>query len=259
MKRGVDKRGRNLGALETRKAAREEHHHRLETLWEQMDVECATLATTLEGCGRDKRLCGSMACPRCARWRRITTSASILALLANYALADLRFVTLINPADAIPAGQLHTFDPKRLIDRTRRQLERVGVDKAQTFIIGTVDGEWDEGWWLYQPHIHAITWGITKAHLTALVAKWPKDPRRVRVRKRLEPIDDLPRVVAYLDKSFWPSVARAKNAMGLHPHGKRRPPPHIETEVLHWFHQQSPQHLRLMYGVKFYGRCLMKT
>jgi hypothetical protein len=138
-------------------------------------------------------------------------------------------------------------------------LERTGIDKSGCFLIGGVDGEWDAGWELYQPHIHAVVWGITEADLEALVKKWPSDPKRVRVRKRLEPIDDLARVVTYLDKSFWPSVARANNRLGIHPHGKRRPPKHIEAEILSWFHSQSASDLRLMYGVKLYSSSIVKT
>jgi hypothetical protein len=200
--------------------------------------------------------------------RRIIQGALVLEFLALYLvlkflkpckLEGLQLLTLINPADAVPAGQLHTLNPRALINRLRRQLERAGIDKANCFLIGGVDGEWDAGWEVYQPHIHAVVWGITETDLEALVKKWPSDPKRVRVRKRLEPIDDLARVVTYLDKSFWPSVARANNPLGIHPHGKRRPPKHIEAEILSWLHSQSPSDLRLMYGVKLYSSSIVKT
>jgi hypothetical protein len=86
-----------------------------------------------------------------------------------------------------------------------------------------------------QPHLHGVVWGVDQKALTTLVEKWPR-AKRVRSRKRLDPIDDLPRVVAYLDKTFWPSVARKNNRLGVYPYGKRRPPQSIEVEILIWQH-----------------------
>ena len=178
--------------------------------------------------------------------------------MANYPLSDLRQLTLINPADALAAGELATLEPRKLLTRYRRQFERAGIDKATSFIIAYLDGEWDDGRQLYQPHLHAITWRVDPSTLKALVDKWPTDIK-VRVKKRLEPIDDLPRVVAYLDKTFWPSVARANNDLGLHPHGKRRPIRNIEVEILLWLHSKEPKDLILHFGVKQYKSILMKT
>jgi hypothetical protein len=253
---GFDKRGRAVDGFERITRVHRERARRLRLLDASNDRSSGTVARALKRCGWGGR-CRSCACPVCARGRRIWRSASVLAFLASYPAAELVFVTLINPADEIPAGALHTFDPKKLINRTRRQLERLGIPKARVFLIGGVDGEWDEGWQVYQPHIHAIAWGVTKPQLRALAAKWPKS-RRVRVPIRIEPIDDLPRVVAYLEKSFWGSVARRDNPLGIYPHGRRRPPPEIEAEVLRWLHQQKPRELRLMFGVKQYGRVIMK-
>lgn len=254
----VDKRGRELRAFERRKAAKQVSQGRLRRLRLQGGVAVAPIINSLVRCNF-KRRCGSLACPMCARLRRIEHGASVLAFLASYPITDLRLLTLINPADAIPAGQLHTFDPIKLVNRTRRQLERAGISKTNCFMISAVDGEWDEGSAIYQPHLHLITYGITKDVLSRLIKSWPHDPLRVRVRKRLEPIDDLPRVVAYLDKTFWPSVARKNNKMGVYPHGKRQPPAPIEREVLLWLHRKIPSDLRFFFGVKLYRRRIMKT
>lgn len=254
---GVDKRGRPVGPFESIKDARRECRHRIRLLRAQPDPASQALAELLERCKRS-RPCGSVACFRCARVRRIRHSATILQFLAAYPLTDLRLLTLINPADAIAPGQLHTLGPMKLIARTRRQLERVGVAKKAVFLIGGVDGEWDRGWSLYQPHVHMVAFGVTAHQLAQLIKPWPKHAR-VRMRKRRDPIDDLPRVVAYLEKSFWPAIARKNNPAGIQPHKKRRPDPAIEAEVLHWLHQQSASSLRLMFGAKTYGGAVMKT
>jgi hypothetical protein len=88
--------------------------------------------------------------------------------LANYHLEDLKFVTLVHPGDAISAGQLHTFDPVAFRNRLRRQLERAGIDKTRSFLFGAIDGEWDRGWSVFQPHAHFVGLNITNADLKAL-------------------------------------------------------------------------------------------
>ena len=257
VKRRIDKRGRKLKAFETLREAKKWARRRVPRLGRQPHNQGAALALTLSNCKKSTP-CESLACPRCARARRIERSAAILKFLASYPLRELRFLTLINPSDAVPAGKLHQFNPRALITRLRRQLERAGFDKTNCFLIGGVDGEWDEGRRVYQPHIHAVTWGMKKKNLKRLIKSWPRR-RRVRNRKRLEPIDDLPRVVAYLEKSFWPCVARKNNPRGIHPHGKQRPPDDIEREILHWFNNYEAANLRLMFGIKSYGSIIVKT
>jgi hypothetical protein len=180
--------------------------------------------------------------------------------LADYNVKDLRFVTLINPADALPAGDLHTFNPRKLINRFRRQLERAGLPKSETFLIGGVDGEWDEGWFLFQPHLHLITRKDNIALLKSIVKSWPKEPDQIRVRLLPKPIYDLPRAVTYLDKSWWPAVARKSNPLQITPYkDKRRPPPEIELEILLWFDRYRAADLRLSYGLKTHHGKLVKS
>ncbi len=256
----TNKRGRRLSGFETLKEVKKRLRQRVRRLCEHGehgDDLGFEIALSLYTCTKTTP-CESLACPRCARTRRIRWGASVLEFLAAYPAEDLRFLTLINPADALPAGELHTFDPRKLIHRLRRQLERAGIDKSESFLIGAVDGEWDEGWTVFQPHIHLITSGITKYDLKRLIKPWPRDPERIRVRKRLEEIDDLPRVVAYLDKSWWPCVARKNNPFEIYPHGKQRPPKPIEREILQWFHRHQAAELRLMFGIKSYRGKLVK-
>ena len=251
----VDKRGRLLRPFETVADMKKERDHRIRLL--RSFSPKSSLADTLENCtGRDS--CGSLACPLCSRRRRYQSSAAILEFLAGHPLKDLRYLTLINPADALPAGHLDELDPKKLVNRLRRQLERAGLDKTEAFLIGALDGEWDEGWEVFQPHIHAVTYHLPKTVLSTLLTKWPRTPR-VKNWKRRDPIDDLPRVVAYLDKAFWPCVARKDNPRGIYPHGKRRPPASIEIEILSWLNSYLPEHLHLRLGVKSYGHLLIKT
>ena len=250
VKAGIDQRGHHVRAFETLNEAKKESRHRFGLLCEDdTDDEALILAQMLLACEKRAR-CESLACPVCARIRRTRWSEAVLKFLDAYDLEDLKFVTLINPADALPAGQLHTFNARNLIHRFRRQLERAGLQKSDTFIVGAVDGEWDAGWAVFQPHLHLITHKDNVALLKVVVRSWPKERARVRVRLFPQVIYDLPRVVTYLDKSWWPAVARTNNPRGIHPHKERRPPPEIEVEILLCLNRYQSADLRLLYGVQ---------
>jgi hypothetical protein len=223
---GVDKRGRDVGPFETPKHAKKELRHRVRLLCENPENDDALiLAQMLLACEQNAR-CESLACPVCSRSRRILSSAATLEFLHQHDWEDLRAVTLINPGDALHIGDLHEFNPRKLINRFRRQIERAGLPKSETFIIGAVDGEWDFGWFVFQPHLHLITFKGNITFLKSIVKTWPKDSDRVRIRLLPRSIYNLPRAVTYLDKSWWPSVARKNNPLGIEPYNdKRRPPP----------------------------------
>ena len=101
---GVDKRGRALKPFESLHDASRERSARIRTLRCTGDARDGELAEILSSCSR--RRCQSTACPVCGRERRVVSSASILAFLLDWPLHHLHFLTLINPVDAIPAGQL---------------------------------------------------------------------------------------------------------------------------------------------------------
>lgn len=256
VKKVVDAHGRQLARFETLGDAKRERRHRIRVLRAGGDPDQADLADILDGCRKGQR-CGSLACPVCARLRRIRNAKMLLRFLNRYPIDELRFVTLINPADTVPAGSLGDFDARRMLIRRRRQLERTGLNKREAFFVGFLDGEWDDGWEVYQPHIHGISWNISAEEFEELTKKWPKS-ERVRVRKQVRPIDSLERTVLYLDKSFWPSVARGNNPNGLHPHGKRRPPKEIEQEILMFLQRNSFSELSLFYGLRKIGRRIVK-
>lgn len=214
------------------------------------------LADTLANCKKGSR-CRCLACSVCSRIRRIRHTAQLLSFLSAYPAEELSFVTLVNPADAVRRNHLATFDPKRFVTKLRRQLQRAGFKAKTSFIIALIDGEWDEGRERYQPHVHAVIHRLERDVLQRLIRRWPRH-RRVRSPSRVKSIDDLPRVVTYLDKSWWPSVARRNNRLGVYPHGKRRPPKLIEIEILTWMAGIEASHLALLMGVKRYGGVLMK-
>ncbi|MGV8838826.1 MAG: hypothetical protein ACWA6X_00835 [Bauldia sp.] len=273
MKPGVNQRGRAQHGFEHFEAVSLESKRRVSLLTRCGTPAATALAGVLKSCHKNRR-CGSLACPKCARKRRLRGAAASLAFLTNVPMSDLRFVTLICTGDEVAAGKLAAFDPTKLIARTRRQLDRAGIGaKSGAFLLGFVDGEWDEGWSVYQPHVHAIVHGIsrrdfdtTSAGVEAVARKTKGlsgvtvGKRRVRAPVRYERIEhDLARLLLYLDKGFWPSVARAENPRTIPPHGKRRLPAPLEAELLQWMHALQPRDLRFFYGVKTVGGHLKPT
>ena len=100
---GVDKRGRALKPFESLHDASRERSARSE-LCGVLVMHGMVNSPRISSCSR--RRCQSTACPVCGRERRVVSSASILAFLLDWPLHHLHFLTLINPVDAIPAGQL---------------------------------------------------------------------------------------------------------------------------------------------------------
>ncbi|MEQ1956374.1 hypothetical protein [Mesorhizobium sp. CN2-181] len=251
---GVDEHGRPIRAFETLEEAKRESDHRSRVLARHGSND---LADTLARCRKNDR-CGSMACPMCSRIRRINTACSVLQFLDGYDEDALSFVTLINPDDALPAGRLNEIVPKRFLARTRRQLLRLGFDKAQWFALAYFDCEWDEGWRLFQPHIHLVAFDVPASFWDRLVERHFGSHERVRVRKRAEPITSLPRTSNYLDKAFWLEKVRSGNPRDLKPRRPKRIGFPISIEVYEWLDRQSDCDLRCYIGAKSYRRMIMK-
>ncbi|WAJ27855.1 hypothetical protein [Antarcticirhabdus aurantiaca] len=175
------------------------------------------------------------------------------------ALRELHHAKGHDPRDQLRTGQLANYDSRQLIARHRRGLERAGFNKAQMFLIGGLDGEWDAGRESYQLHHHLIAWNVPDDVLKKVIAQWPRDADRVRVRKRAQPITDLPRVIAYLDKAWWPRMHRGSADDGRLFTRKCRLPPEIECEFLTWMHANQSRDLRLWLGVKSYKGTIRRT
>ena len=95
---GVDARGRAVKRFETYGAALAERATRIKTLRWQGEHAAQMVALALENC-QHRQPCRSLACPVCARRRRLETGAAILEFLESYSVEELQFVTLVDPRD----------------------------------------------------------------------------------------------------------------------------------------------------------------
>lgn len=237
--------------FETRKAARAEHSHRIRTLRRGENTECTATADRLEKCSSRGR-CRSMACPMCARIRRILRVADCLRYCDKFHDAELGFITLIDPADAVSDENLGSFNPSKCKDRLRRRLDRLDFDRTNCFMIGGIDGEFDVHTRLYQPHWHIMSYGLKRHDLKSLVDNWDKDCQRVRVRQKMISIKEgtLARVASYSEKGFWGAVERLTTSDQRRSFRKRRLPQQQEREFLNWIDGCNPTEFRLSYGCR---------
>jgi hypothetical protein len=126
--------GRSLPGFETASLA----HDRRDDLINVLivgDAEAKKLAVLLGGCEKGHR-CRSAACFVCLRqWRR-WFAGTVAGLIAEDDFS-WRVVSLVPPDLVFPVGKLHQFEPNKLKDRLRKQLERSDISDAT--VIGGID------------------------------------------------------------------------------------------------------------------------
>lgn len=198
--------------------------------------------------------CGLLPCPNCMRFYRIWIVAEILRLFQGQ---DLLFVTIVPPRLRFPAGSLSDFEPRNLIERVKRQLERYAP--RGTIAIGGIDFSFEvdnvngrpAAW---QPHLHLIVAGCTKLELRkALQGLYPPSktvPRPVLIRS----VTDLPEVASYCFKSFHWQRCRYNSSSGQ-PRTRLiglKPPEQREIALLTADLRHSD--MRLFLGIRQFGR-----
>lgn len=102
----------------------------------------------LARCRKGER-CGSLACPVCMRNKRgPLVHHDMLVVWPDQpeVLAGLKALTLVHEDWIISAGKLDTLCPHTIIDKLRKQFQRMGFTGM---VIGGIDGSFDAD--LYQP------------------------------------------------------------------------------------------------------------
>jgi hypothetical protein len=167
---------------------------------------------------------------------------------------DLRLWTPIPIAEAVSAGQLHTLSPVRLTDALRQQLARSGIEGP---IMGGVDGEYDRGRGVWQPHFHLIVPNSLRPQLTNLARRFYPNAPRVYRASHSEPIADRAKAFSYVYKSYWVGKNRRQT-----PEDKpKRKGPRLEEarhlEWLLWCDQYQLTDFLFLRGVRRHG-CRLK-
>ena len=125
---------RHLEGFETKAQVQERAKHLVRILGKGNRRQ-RRLAKRLKRCRRGRR-CLAVPCPRCRRRYRLWLVGEMLRLLKDR--EDLSFVTLIPPDLRLGRGGLEGFEPRRFVERLRRQMQRAGL--AKIAVMGGVDG-----------------------------------------------------------------------------------------------------------------------
>jgi hypothetical protein len=174
-----------LPGFETAEAARQASV-RLQAILDRADDEqAAKLVKILSGCADGSR-CRSSACPLCGRMFRVKFAGKVSRPIAHDK-SDCFSVSVVPPHLGFRMERLHLFNPKRLKDQTRKQLERSALSGAQ--VIGGIDFavQVRKSSPVWRPHLYLLVRGTDKDTIRNVFAKYyaPTEatPRPVRVRK----------------------------------------------------------------------------
>ena len=212
--------------------------------------------------GSSTQSCASLACPVYFRGLRIAEVRQMW-LLCDQAADEVSFVTVIPKDWEIPDDQLHSVDPRELLNRLRAVLYRCGAADAPGWIRFVIHGEHDPTTGTYQFHVHGLaTEGMIKVvdalrklpNFRSCRRAWEKGKRHVyqRVRRTRKALTDLPDPLTYIVQSFWPRRCSYSNGHGdrARQTKKRRLLEPHHTLMLLWLDRWTLEDLTLSIGLR---------
>jgi hypothetical protein len=158
------------------------------------------LALRLRSCrGQDKCLSG--ACPLCQRRVRLRLAGHI-AQHVQSDWADWSTVTIVSDDYRYSVGHLSSFDPKKMKDRLRQQLQRSAISDVPVY--GGIDIDFDVGTQRFVPHLYLIVRAGRKACREAFERFYPatRAIRRPVVTRRVKHAEALS-PATYMLKSLF--------------------------------------------------------
>jgi hypothetical protein len=239
---------RLVANFETYKKAKAECDLRVDQLKQAGSNEARQLARDLVACAAGDGHCLSPACPLCVGRTRLWLTEQMLRLWP--ANVELELWTVIPAAYVAPPGGLHTQSPITLQDALRQQLSRAGIAGP---IVGGIDGEYDEGRGVWQPHPHLIIpatlnrdiWKLARRSYPRAPGVYkPALPRRVKHR---------PEAFSYVYKSYWPERVWWQTSDGSAKSRHRRLGEERHVEWLLWRDQFELTDFLFLRGVRRRG------
>lgn len=180
--------------------------------------DCLALADRLEGCVNGHP-CGSMACFRCSRQRRLRLVDKWLSFFQ--ANPDYVMVTLVFYEEMFPNSCLLGWDQNRLKQRLRKQLERIEFEGP---IVGGFEMDYhrhsqqpDESYWM--PHFHLLLPNdpakLKKLRSYMLRGKnlYKRKGKKNRPMREDQLVDAV-QALTYCIKRIWWEIPRFVNAEG---------------------------------------------
>ena len=215
-----------------------------------------SLAVRLSSCAHGAR-CLSPACPVCAGRVRIWfygETAKVLGVQHPTLWAQLKLITLVNEGWIVPRSEIQCFSPKILVDRARHQFLRAGATGA--IVIGAVHGEFDQTGQYWQPHLHLIAKGMSRASMRLLRQRHYRRSPRVYRPMVVQPLKNPEKQISYLLKSYWPMKVRYIDEEGCKRSTLQRIPEPFQSKYLMMLDQFNLLDLVFLVGVRRYGHAL---
>jgi len=180
------------------------------------------LTELLRKCRRGER-CLSAACPICARRARAWWVTELSEYMSVSRDENWYAVSLVPANCRFPLGNLSTFNPARVKDKLRKQLDRSRL--ANSVVVGAIDFGVDASSVrhapMWHPHFYLLIQARSKKRIRkALGRYYPKaahTPRPIRIRKVGSRDEDLVNVTSYSLKSTFTKRVRVKGPSGTKP------------------------------------------
>ncbi len=241
----TDLRLNEQAKFETRAAARNEDMIRRRLLFrvsENAADRRAAAALSLERRLAPPKAMGqlsdTLSSSRSMRRLRRFFCGSVIDLLKAFPAGSVSFYTVICADWQVGDVDLAAFEPKKILERFRAQLNRRGLAALSGWLIASVHGDYDPATRRYQVHIHLVAVGDARNAIESLrempcyrpgVISRPILRRRAADLERMTPY--------YLAQSFWPMKKRLPN--GRRDRRRYRLPPNELVDWLLWIDQQS--------------------
>jgi hypothetical protein len=145
---------RLMKGFETFRSAKIERNKRVYTLWRSKNEEDQLLGERLSECRQGHR-CLSTACPICFRQLRRWWLAEAKHIFDSF--SGGRVATVIFYSAAMTDDQLDIFDPTKLHNRLRKQLNRSGFKLP---VIGSLELDYHVEDELWHPHYHLLIFDV---------------------------------------------------------------------------------------------------
>lgn len=211
------------------------------------------LANRLEGSGSGRGVFESMASKVYMGLQRICIGGAVWQLVDEH--EGYNTFTVRPRGWLFTAEELAALDPRDLINRFRRVLDRQRMGQPPGFLIAALHGEFDEDTGLYDVHLH----GIADRPMLDVVHQLRNLPnfrcrradgdRQARVVIGRVPMTNLPYPLIYRFQGYWPKRWNGQ-IDGVEERGttRHRIPEPYHTALLLWFDRWSLADITLLMG-----------
>lgn len=197
--------------FETVEKARERRKHRIDVL-RRFGRDDEDLIGLLVGCKEHR--CESAACPVCLRHFRKWWCSRVTEFMSCREEIVWYSINIVDHRQTYPLGELEKFDPQKMKERLRKQLER--SDLSNALVCGGIDvnlTHYEGRAPKWCPHLHLLTSSGAKERIrSALQRHYPNTDdtlRALQIELVKQTIEDRARVCTYSFKATFDERAPA--------------------------------------------------